>query len=234
VQLVPLDLSDLDSVRTAATEILRRWDKLHVLVNNAGGVWTRRQLTAQGFEQTFGVNHLGHFLLTALLLERIKASAPARIINVSSAGHHMAWGGMRFDDLQSEKRYVGMDAYSRSKLANVLFTRELATRLSSSGVTVNAVHPGLVRSGFGMDGDMTGLIGLGNRVFRPFEISAASGAKTSVFLATSAEAEGKSGIYWVRSKPGHMSRQAQSDEQARRLWAESERLLASAGFTTSN
>jgi len=233
VHLVTLDLSDLASVRGAATEILSRWDRLDVLINNAGGVWTRRQLTAQGFEQTFGVNHLGHFLLTDLLTERIKASAPARIINVSSAGHHMAWGGMRFDDLQSEKRYVSMDAYSRSKLANVLFTRELANRLSSSGVTVNAVHPGLVRSGFGMDGDMTGLIGLGIRAFRPFEISSASGAKTSVFLATAGEAEGKSGIYWVRSKPGHMSRRAQSDEQARRLWADSEQLLASAGFTTS-
>ena len=145
----------------------------------------------------------------------------------------MAQRGMRFEDLQSEKRYLGMEAYSRSKLANVLFTRELAKRLSSSGVTVNAVHPGLVRSGFGMDGDMTGLIGLGNRVFRPFEISSASGAKTSVFLATSAEAEGRSGIYWVRSKPGRMSRQAQSDEQARRLWVESEQLLASAGFATT-
>jgi NAD(P)-dependent dehydrogenase (short-subunit alcohol dehydrogenase family) len=230
VQLVALDLSDLASVRLAATEILSRWDRLHVLINNAGGVWTKRQLTAQGFEQTFGVNHLGPFLLTELLLPRLVASAPARIINVASAGHHMARGGMHFEDLQSEKRYVGMDAYSRSKLANVLFTRELAERLASSGVTVNAVHPGLVRSGFGMDGDMTGLMGLGNRIMRPFEISSAAGARTSVFLATSAEVEGKTGIYWVRNKPGHMSKMAQRDEQARRLWAETEQLIASVGF----
>jgi NAD(P)-dependent dehydrogenase (short-subunit alcohol dehydrogenase family) len=231
VQLVALDLADLESVRAAAADILSRWDRLDVLINNAGGVWTQRQQTAQGFEQTFGVNHLAPFFLTGLLLERIIASAPARIINVASAGHHMAQRGMRFEDLQSEKRYAGMEAYSRSKLANVLFTRQLAERLDPTRVTVNAVHPGLVRSGFGMDGDMAGLMGLGNRVFRPFEISSAAGARTSVFLATATEVEGKSGIYWVRSRPGHMSRPARDEDQGRRLWAESEQLLASVGFT---
>jgi NAD(P)-dependent dehydrogenase (short-subunit alcohol dehydrogenase family) len=233
VHLVALDLSDLASVRAAAADILDRWDRLDVLINNAGGVWTQRQQTAQGFEQTFGVNHLAHFLLTDLLLARLTASAPARIINVSSAGHHMARRGMRFEDLQSEQRYAAMEAYSRSKLANVLFTRQLSDRISSTGVTVNALHPGLVRSGFGMDGDMTGLMGWGNRVLRPFEIRSAAGARTSVFLATSPEVEGKSGIYWVRSKPGHMSRVAQRDDQAQRLWTESEQLLASAGFTAT-
>lgn len=146
----------------------------------------------------------------------------------------MAQRGMRFEDLQSEKRYLGMEAYSRSKLANVLFTRQLAERLDPSHVTVNAVHPGLVRSGFGMDGDMTGLMGLGNRVIRPFEISSAAGASTSVFLATAPEVEGKSGIYWVRSRPGHMSRSARDEDQGRRLWTESEQLLASAGFTMTS
>ena len=230
VHVVSLDLADLDSVRTAADEILRRWDRLDVLINNAGGIWTERQETKQGFELTFGVNHLGHFLFTNLLLDRMKASAPSRIINLSSVGHHMAWRGMRFDNLQTTGRYAGMEVYSRSKLANVLFTRELAKRLEGTGVTANAVHPGPVRSGFGMDGDMKGLMGLGNRIVRPFEISAAAGAKTSVFMAASPEVEGKSGGYWVRRKRGHMSRQAHNDEQATRLWDESEKLLASVGF----
>src|SRR5205823_3859060 len=106
----------------------------------------------QGFEQTFGVNHLGHFLFTNLLLDRIKKSAPSRIVNLSSVGHHNARGGMKFDDLQSEKRYAAMDAYGRSKLANILFTRGLAKRLAGTGVTTYAVHPGPVRSQFGMDG----------------------------------------------------------------------------------
>jgi NAD(P)-dependent dehydrogenase (short-subunit alcohol dehydrogenase family) len=230
VHVVSLDLADLASVRTAADEILRRWDRLDVLINNAGGIWTERQETKQGFEQTFGVNHLGHFLFTNLLLDRLKASAPSRIINLSSVGHHMAWRGMRFDNLQTTGRYTGMEVYSRSKLANVLFTRELAKRLEGTGVTANAVHPGPVRSGFGMDGDMKGLMGLGNRIIRPFEISSAAGAKTSVFMAAAPEVEGKSGGYWVRRKRGHMSRQAHNDEQATRLWDESEKLLASVGF----
>ncbi len=230
VHLVALDLADLASVRTAADVILERWDRLDVLVNNAGGTWSDRQLTAQGFEQTFGVNHLGPFFLTNLLLDRLKANAPARIINLASVGHHMAWRGMRFDDLQSEKGYAAMEAYGRSKLANVLFSRELARRLAGTGVAANAVHPGPVRSGFGMDGDLKGLMGLGNKFIRPFEISATAGAKTSIFLASSPKVEGKSGLYWVRRRPGHMSRQAHSDEQATRLWDESEKLLASAGF----
>jgi NAD(P)-dependent dehydrogenase (short-subunit alcohol dehydrogenase family) len=231
VQVVALDLADLASVSRAAADVLSRWHRLDVLVNNAGGIWTQRRETVQGFEQTFGVNHLGHFLLTGLLLARITQSAPSRIINLTSVGHHAAWRGMRFDDLQSEKRYATMDAYGRSKLANILFTRELAARVAGTGVTVNAVHPGPVRSGFGMDGDMGGLMGLGNRLVRPFEISPSAGARTAVYLATSPEVEGVTGRYWVRRKPGHMSRQAQSNAQAQRLWSASERLLTSAGFT---
>jgi NAD(P)-dependent dehydrogenase (short-subunit alcohol dehydrogenase family) len=230
VHVVRLDLGDLDSVRAAAGEILRRWDRLDVLVNNAGGTWTQRQLTAQGFEQTFGVNHLGHFYLTQLLLERLRGTAPSRIVSVTSVGHHAAWKGMRFDDLQSENGYEGFDAYGRSKLANLLFTRELARRLQGSGVTANAAHPGPVRSSFGMDGDLTGFSGWGLRVVRPFEISARRGARTSIFLATSPEVADKTGMYWVRSKPGHMSRHARDDAAAARLWEESEKLCASAGF----
>src|SRR6202030_3608316 len=113
----------------------------------------------------------------------LRAGAPSRVINLTSVGHHAARYGMRFDDLQSERHYEGMEAYCRSKLANVLFTRQLAARLAGSGVTANAAHPGVVRSGFGMDGDLTGFMGLGMRLIRPFEISPRRGARTSIHLA---------------------------------------------------
>jgi NAD(P)-dependent dehydrogenase (short-subunit alcohol dehydrogenase family) len=230
VHVVPLDLADLASVRKAAEDILSRWGRLDVLVNNAGGTWTQRQHTAQGIEYTFGVNHLGHFYLTNLLLARLRTDTPARVVSLSSVGHRAAFGGMQFDDLQSEKRYEGMEVYCRSKLANVLFIRELAKRLHGSGVTANAVHPGWVRSSFAMDGDTRGFMGFGMRVIRPVQISPRRGAKTSIYLATSPDVAGKTGMYWVRSKPGHMSRHARDDTAAERLWDESERLLASAGF----
>jgi retinol dehydrogenase 12 len=230
VHVIALDLSDLASVQRAADEILTRWDRLDVLINNAGGIWTERHLTKQGFEQTFAVNHLGHFLLTNLLLDRLKKSAPSRIVNLSSVGHHSARQGMKFDDLQSEKRYAAMDAYGRSKLANILFTRGLAKRLEGTGVTTYAVHPGPVRSGFGMDGDMKGIMGLGYKIVRPFQISSAAGAKTSIHVATSPDVASSTGEYWVRRRPGHMSKQARNDEQVEQLWDESEKLIASAGF----
>jgi NAD(P)-dependent dehydrogenase (short-subunit alcohol dehydrogenase family) len=142
---------------------------------------------------------------------------------------------MRFEDLQSESRYEAMEVYCRSKLANVLFTRELARRLDDDGgsVTVNAVHPGPVRSSFGMDGDLHGVMGFGMRLVRPFEISPKRGAKTSLHLATSPAVAGRTGEYWVRCKRGHMSRQARNDEAAAQLWDESERLLAGAGFAVA-
>ena len=233
VHVVALDLADLASVRKAAEDILSRWDRLDVLVNNAGGTWSRRRLTAQGFEYTFGVNHLGHFYLTNLLLARLESDAPARVVSVTSIGHHFARGGMRFDDLQSERSYEGMDAYCRSKLANVLFVRELARREAAAGVTANAAHPGWVRSSFAMDGDTEGIVGLGMRVMRPLQISPRRGARTSIYLATSPEVAEKTGMYWVRSKPGRMSQHERDDAAAERLWSESEQLLVSAGFGLS-
>lgn len=230
VHVVPLDLADLASVRKASDDISSRWDRLDVLVNNAGGTWSARQVTVQGFEYTMGVSHFGHFYLTRQLLSRLRSSAPARVVSVTSIGHRFAAKGMRFDDLQSEKGYEAMEVYCRAKLANVLFIRELARRFDPSVLTANAVHPGWVRSRFGMDGDLSGMNGLGIRLMRPFQISPRRGAKTSVYLATSPDVAGKSGAYWVRSKPGHMGRQAQDDAAARRLWDESERLLAGAGF----
>ena len=226
---VALDLADLSSVEACAEELTARFDRLDVLVNNAGGIWSSRQVTAQGFEQTIGVNHLGPFLLTRLLLARLVASAPSRIVNLSSVGHHFAALGMRFEDLQSERPYVSLEAYARSKLANLLFTRELARRLAGRAVVVHAAHPGAVRSGFGMDGDLGGVQGIGNRVVRAFEITPESGARTPVFLASSPEAARSTGGYWVRCHPGHPSRQARSDAAAARLWQVSEELLAGAG-----
>ena len=230
VHVVSLDLADLASVQKAAADIVSRWDRVDVLVNNAGGTWSQRQLTAQGFEQTFGVNHLGHFYLTNLLVDRLVAGAPARVVNVTSAGHHAARRGVRFDDLQSERGYDAMEAYCRSKLANILFTRQLATRLDAATVTANAAHPGVVRSGFGMYGDLTGIMGLGLRLIRPLELSPRRGARTSVYLASSADVAAKTGMYWVRRRPGHMSRRARDDGAAAQLWETSEKLLASVGF----
>jgi NAD(P)-dependent dehydrogenase (short-subunit alcohol dehydrogenase family) len=166
-------------------------------------------------------------------VSRLRAGAPSRIINVTSVGHHFARYGMRFDDLQSERGYDGMEAYCRSKLANVLFTRQLAKRLDDANVTVNAAHPGPVRSSFGMDGDLHGFMSIGMRLVRPFEISPKRGARTSLHLATSPDVAGKTGMYWVRSKPGHMGRHARDDAAALRLWDESERLLAFAGYAVS-
>jgi NAD(P)-dependent dehydrogenase (short-subunit alcohol dehydrogenase family) len=230
VAVVALDLADLASVRSCAEELLGRYARIDVLVNNAGGIWSRRETTVQGFEQTFGVNHLGPYYLTRLLLDRLRGSAPSRIVNLSSVGHHFAPLGMRFSDLQSERLYVSMEAYGRSKLANVLFTRALATRLHGTGVTANAAHPGPVRSGFGMDGDLRGVEAWGNRLIRRFEISPEAGARTSVYLATAPEMAGRSGGYYARSKPGHLSLRARSDEAADRLWEMSAELCAGAGF----
>jgi len=230
VHVVPLDLADLASVRKAAYEISSRWDRLDVLVNNAGGSWSQRELTAQGLEYTMGVSHFGHFSLTRQLLSRLQASAPARVISVTSVGHRYAAKGMRFDDLQSEKGYKAMEVYCRAKLANVLFVRELARRNDAGVLTANAVHPGWVRSRFGMDGDLSGVSGFGIRAMRPLQISPRRGAQTSIYLASSPDVAGKTGKYWVRCKPRPMGRQAQDDAAALQLWDESERLLAEAGF----
>jgi NAD(P)-dependent dehydrogenase (short-subunit alcohol dehydrogenase family) len=224
VHVVSLDLADLASVQACADQILARWERLDVLINNAGGIWSSRSVTSQGFEQTFGVNHLGPFYLTGLLLGRLKDSDGARIVNVSSFAHHAAVSGMGWDDLQSQRHYSSFGAYSRSKLANLLFTRGLATRLAGTAVTANAAHPGAVRSGFGMDGDLGGISGWANRVVRPFEITAAAGASTVVYLAVSPEAAGTSGGYYARSKP------ARADVEASRLWTATEQLLTEAGF----
>lgn len=225
VELVRLDLASLESVRAAAAEILERHPRIAILVNNAGAVLSDRRTTADGFEATFGVNHLGHFLFTKLLLPALEAGAPSRIVNVASDAHRMSFG-LDFDDLQWERRrYRGLGVYADSKLANILFTRELARRLEGKGVVAHAVHPGVVGSRFGWDGDTRGWFAFGVKLVKPLLLTPAKGARTSLHVATSEEAGRSSGLYWARSRPIKPSRAARSDEAARRLWDASEALV---------
>jgi len=224
VDLVVFDLGDLASVRSGAEHVLGSCDRIDVLVNNAGVVLSERRETVDGYEATFAVNHLGPFLLTTLLMARIEQSAPARIVNVASTAHKGARHGLDFDDLQATKHYRGMQVYSHSKLANIYFTTELARRLQGAGVTANCLHPGTVRTGYGRDGDSTGLLALGLKISQPFFLSPEKGARTSIYLASSPEVAGVSGQYFVKCKPKRPSKAARDDDAARRLWTVSEQL----------
>ncbi|MGA8726531.1 MAG: SDR family oxidoreductase [Acidimicrobiales bacterium] len=228
VELVLFDLSDLDSVRRGAADLLERCDRIDVLVNNAGLILSERTETKDGFEATFGINHLGPFLLTTLLLDRIIASAPARIVNVSSTAHRSARRGLDFDDLQSTKRYTGMQAYGRSKLANILFTTELARRLEGTGVTANAVHPGTVATGFARDGDANGVFAFGVKVIKPFALTPEKGARTSIYVASSPEVASVTGAYFVKCRQTKPSGAALDEAAAAQLWAASEQLVSEA------
>jgi NAD(P)-dependent dehydrogenase (short-subunit alcohol dehydrogenase family) len=227
VELAVFDLGDLSSVRRGAAEILERCPTLNVLVNNAGVVLSRRSETVDGYETTFAVNHLGPFLLTTLLLPRLVESAPARVVNVASTAHNQARKGLPFDDLQSASgRYAGMRVYGASKLANILFSNELARRTEGTGVTSNSLHPGTVRTGYGADGDAKGLLALGLAIARPFFLSPEQGARTSVYLASSPEVVSVSGRYFVKCRPKDPRRWARDAEAARRLWDVSTELVA--------
>ncbi len=233
VELVVFDLSDLASVRSGAAEILERCPRIDVLINNAGLVLSYRLLSVDGFEATFATNHLGPFLLTELLLDRIKASAPARIVNVASTAHKGARRGLNFDDLQFEHGYSAMTSYSASKLENIYFTTELARRLSGTGVTVNSLHPGTVRTGYGRDGDTGGALGFGIKIAAPFFLSPEKGARTSVYLASSPDVATVSGKYFAKCKARTPSKAARDEAAAARLWEVSERLVAEAADTTA-
>jgi NAD(P)-dependent dehydrogenase (short-subunit alcohol dehydrogenase family) len=228
VELMDLDLASFASIRRFASAYLEGHERLDVLVNNAGLILGDRRETEDGFEATFGTNHLGHFLLTDLLLERIVASAPARIVNLSSRAHRFARSGLDFDDLMSEKGYAGLRVYGKSKLANILFTRELARRLEGSGVTANAVHPGGVRTGFARDGDVKGIYGRLVALAQPFLKTPEQGAETTIFVASSPDLERVSGRYFANSREASTTAAAQDDEAARRLWEVSEQLVAKA------
>ena len=219
--LLTADLSSQRQVREAAAAFLARFDRLDVLINNAGiAGWGARLVTEDGLETTFAVNHLAPFLLTGLLLDRLKASAPARVITVSSVAHRNV--AFDFDNLQGERRYSGFGAYCRSKLANVLFTRELARRLEGTGVTANCLHPGVVATGIfrNLPGWMRAVL------VSPLVLSTEKGADTLLYLATAAEVADVSGSYFVRRKPARTSRVARDPAVARRLWEASEALTA--------
>ncbi len=199
VESRPLDLADLASVRTFAAS-LSDLDRIDVLVNNAGLVLDRRTETQQGVEATFGINHLGHYLLTDLLSEQLLAAGRARIIVVASVAHMAATGGIRWDLVEGRGRYSTARAYGQSKLANILHAEALTVRFAGTGVVANSLHPGSVRTGFGKDGDTRGLNAAIMKVSEYILTSPATGARTSVFLATDPGAGHVSGRYWYRCR----------------------------------
>lgn len=224
VEVMALDLARLDSVRALAAEVAGRFDRLDVLVNNAGLMLGSRQETVDGNEMTFQVNVLGPFLLTALLHDRLRAGDRARVVNLASMAHKGA-RGIDFDDLQSERRYRSFSVYGRSKLADILWTRELARRWDADGITANAVHPGFVYSDFARDGDMGRFVGSLYPLLKPFAMSPAQGARTQVYVASAPELDGVTGGYWAKSAPATPSAAARDDAAAARLWDVCEQLV---------
>jgi len=223
VEFLLADLSVMAQVRRLAGEFLQKHNRLDVLVNNAGAYFSQRQLSADGYEMTFALNHLSYFLLTGLLLDLLKASAPARIVNVSSAAHTM--GPLDFNDLMTEDYgMAGFKAYGRSKLANVMFTYELARRLEGTGVTVNALHPGGVNTGFGKNN--TGLVKAAMKIFGRFSLTAEQGAQTTIYLASSPEVNGVSAKYFDKCKAVASSEASYDLAAQRKLWEISEKLIA--------
>ncbi len=221
VDLLLADLSVQAEVRRLAAEFRERYGRLHVLVNNAGALIMTRQESADGIEMTFALNHLAYFLLTDLLLDLLKANAPARIVNVSSAAHFRA--KLDFDDLENKTKYSGMNVYSQSKLANVYFTYELARRLEGTGVTANCLHPGFVASNFAKNNGW--LAKMGMFLMRPFAISVEKGAETSIYLASSPQVAGVTGQYFDKKKAVRSSAVSYDETAARRLWGTSEQLI---------
>lgn len=226
------DLLRLSEMKRVASEIARAEPRIDVLINNAGAMFGARQLTEDGLERTFALNHMAYFILTHGLRERLLASAPSRVVNTASDAHESAT--LDFDDLQSAKAYrgnffeslryggPGFKVYGRSKLCNILFTRELARRLANTGVTSNCLHPGFVATRFG--DETGGWISFGIRVGKRFALTPLQGAETLVFLASSPEVATVSGEYFYECRPKTPSREAQDDAKAERLWAETARL----------
>jgi NAD(P)-dependent dehydrogenase (short-subunit alcohol dehydrogenase family) len=214
------DLSSQQQVRDLAKQFRDRHPRLDVLVNNAGGIWLRRETTADGLEMTIAVNHLAYSLLTYLLLDLLKASVPARIVNVSSAAHRKAT--LDFDDLMGDRGYDGWQQYCRSKLMNLLFTYELARKLEGTGVTANALHPGWVPTGFAANNGWKGR--LWQFVARWFALNVEEGARTIIYLASSPEVAGVSGRYFVRERVVLSSTASTDETAAHRLWQISQKL----------
>lgn len=222
-ELVQGDLSRRESIASAAAEILERYPRIDVLINNAGAWFDERHESDDGLELTFALNHMGYFRLTSALLDRLKESRPSRIINVASAAHRRA--RLDFDDLQHARSYRSFMVYSESKLANIYFTRYLARRLKGSGVTVNALHPGFVDSGFGENNAGFRLGPLVLKILASLiAVSPVKGAETSIWLAESPAVEGVSGAYFSDCREVRPARRALDDEAAERLWEISEEL----------
>jgi NAD(P)-dependent dehydrogenase (short-subunit alcohol dehydrogenase family) len=216
------DLSRISEMKRVAQEIAAAQPRIDVLINNAGAMFGSRQLTEDKLERTFAINHMAYFVLTQGLRERLLASAPARIVNTASAAHQGA--KLDFDDLQAAHGFSPMRAYGRSKLCNILFTRELARRLSGKGVTANCLHPGFVatRFGDGSGGILSGVV----RVAKLFAISPQQGAQTIVYLASAPEVANVSGGYYYKCLPAQPTTEARNDEDAKRLWMESATIAA--------
>ena len=215
VDVFVANLSSQSEARRLADEVLESLPRIDVLVNNVGGYWNTRHVTADGLERTFALNHLAPFLLTNLLLDRLKESAPARVVTVSSHAH--AQGRIDFDDLHGERSYSGARAYNQSKLANVLFTYELARRVQASAVTANALHPGVVRTSFGTE-DPAGVQRLVVPLMRPFMKAPAQGAATSIHLASAPDLEQVTGRFFANRKPKRSSKRSYDEAAAARLW----------------
>jgi retinol dehydrogenase 14 len=215
VEVFVADLSSQSQVRRLADEVLQRLPRVDVLVNNVGGYWNTRHVTADGLERTFALNHLAPFLLTNLLLDRLRQSAPARVVTVASNVH--ARGRIDFDDLQGERSYSGARAYNQSKLANVLFTYELARRLPATSVTANALHPGVTSTSFGAE-DPGGVQRRFISFMRPFMKTPAQGAATSIHLASAPDLAQVTGRYFASSKPKRSSKRSYDQAAAARLW----------------
>jgi retinol dehydrogenase-14 len=231
VDLLLADLSSQVSVRQLAREFKEKYDRLDVLINNAGGTNSKRKESVDGLEMTFALNHLGAFLLTNLLLDLLEASGrPARksrIVTVSSEAQGV--GTINFGDLQLQNNYSELRSYAQSKLANVLFTYELARRLEGKNVTANTLHPGLVRTHFA--GDSLSVFGILFKLSWPIQISPEKGARTSIYLASSPEVEGMSGKYFIKQKPRKSAPLSYSEPTAELLWNESARLTGLEGAT---
>jgi len=219
VDLLQCDLASLSDVR----RFIARYSRLDVLINNAGIYTEKRMETVDGYEYQIGVNHLGHFLLTRMLLDLMKKSSPSRIINVASGAHF--GGKIDFADIQSTRKYSGWKAYAQAKLANILFTYELAHRLEDTGVTANCLHPGFVNSRFGVNRS-TGKANLMMKLMKPFTIEPSAGAETSIYLAASPEVEGVTGKYFAKRKEKASSKASYDLVSAEKLWNLSEALTA--------
>ena len=231
VYCIDLDLASLASVRVCAEAVLKRWPRLDVLINNAGGIFSPRSETVDGFETIFGVNHLGPFLLTNLLLDRLRSSAPARVVHLSSLAYHFPVTGIRFDDLQSTRRFSSAIVYGRAKIAVGLFSAELHRRHHSAGLSSYAVHPGFVRTSFAQDGDMSGFFASASAA--TFIRTPERGASATLWCATEPGIESSSGSFvqnrwmgnWGKVKPVRVNRHLRSERDAERLWIESARLV---------